>query len=52
MVDLAVVRAKLLFYILWHLDLWWYAETPHTYKVTFVIDIVYKRKCHYIHEFL
>ena len=40
MADAAAVRAKAPFYILWCPELWRYAETPHTYKVTFVIDVV------------
>jgi len=41
MADATVVRAIAPFYILWCPDLWRYAETPHTYKVTFQIDVVY-----------
>ena len=52
MADAAVFHAKKSFYILWRSDLWRYAEMPHTYKMTFVIDVVYKKKCHYIHDFL
>jgi len=44
MADAAAFCAKAPFYILWRLDLWRYAEMPHTYKVTFVIDAVYKKK--------
>jgi len=43
MADAAAFCAKASFYILWQPDLWRYAETPHTYKVTFVIDVVYKK---------
>ena len=40
----AAFRAKTPFYILWRSDLWRFSQTPHMYKVAFIIDALYKKK--------
>jgi len=45
-------RTKTPFYILWRPDLWRFLQTPHMYKVAFIINVVYKKKCQHIHDFL
>jgi len=45
-------REKMSFYILWRPDLWCFSETPHMYKTAFIIDGLYKKKGHHIHDFL
>jgi len=44
MAHVAAFCAKTSFYIFWWPDLWRYTETPHMYKVTFLIESVYKKK--------
>jgi len=43
MVHVAAFWAKTPFCILWRPDLWRFSQTPHMYKVAFIIDAVYKK---------
>jgi len=52
MAHAAAFQTKTPFYILWRPDLWHFSETSHMYKMTFIIDALYKKKCRHIHDFL
>jgi len=52
MADAAAFQTKTPFYILWRPDLWRFPKMPHMYKVAFIIDVLYKKKCRHIHDFL